>query len=229
MEWSGDTQKILTWSKHTLQYRKWRNRLTWKTQTVWRPVLRLKLKIPCLLWERWKYRHVNIGIIPCVVVTSLETDAFVAIVAFVDADGNSNLSARSSRRNSRIISNLERKKKKVQGCASQNSDPTKSYSSECWRIGIERFRRDTPEILKMHLVQIWIRETKVQSGGIIQKSELHERNPCAPSSEEQPHYVLRSLVKAPETQKIVCLLCIRELQCTMLSKENEGQIQWILW
>ena len=28
------------------------------------------------------------------------------------------------------------------------------------------------------------------------------------------------LLKAPETQKRVCLLCIRELQCTMLSKEN---------
>ena len=27
---------------------------------------------------------------------------------------------------------------------------------------------------------------KGQSGGIIQKGELHERNPCAPSSEEQP-------------------------------------------
>ena len=28
--WSGDTQEILIWSKHTLQYRKWRNKLAWK-------------------------------------------------------------------------------------------------------------------------------------------------------------------------------------------------------
>ena len=38
-----------------------------------------------------------------------------------------------------------------------------------------------------------------------------------------------SPLKAPETQKIVCLLWIRELQCTMLSKGNWAQIQWILW
>ena len=32
VEWSGDTQEILTQSKHTLQYRKWRNRLTEKLE-----------------------------------------------------------------------------------------------------------------------------------------------------------------------------------------------------
>ena len=31
-----------------------------------------------------------------------------------------------------------------------------------------------------------IRERKGQSGGVIHKVELHWRNPCAPSSEEQP-------------------------------------------
>ena len=45
-----------------LQYRKWRNRLTGKAWTVSRPALRLKPKMPCLLWARWKrssceYRH----------------------------------------------------------------------------------------------------------------------------------------------------------------------------
>ena len=38
-EWSGQTQEILTWSKHTLQYRKWRNRLTWPAFSVWRPAV----------------------------------------------------------------------------------------------------------------------------------------------------------------------------------------------
>ena len=47
-------------------------------------------------------------------------------------------------------------------------------------------RRDTPEILRMQLVQKWILERKWQSGGIIWGCELHERNLCAPSSEEQP-------------------------------------------
>ena len=36
-------------------------------------------------------------------------------------------------------------------------------------------------------------------------------------------------MKAPETQKIVCLLCLRELQCAVLSKENWAHIRWILW
>ena len=47
-------------------------------------------------------------------------------------------------------------------------------------------RRDTPEILRMHLVRNWIRERERQSGGIIQNGEPHERNPCAPGFEEQP-------------------------------------------
>ena len=38
----------------------------------------------------------------------------------------------------------------------------------------------------MHLVQNWFRERRRQFGGIIQKGEPHERNPCAPSLEEQP-------------------------------------------
>ena len=85
-----------------------------------------------------------------------------------------------------------------------------------------------------------------QSGGSVQKGEPHERNPCALGFEEQPPEktsrqadctskarnlarkyasskpkttTFYSLVKAPETQEIVCLLWIRELQCTMLSKE----------
>ena len=93
-----------------------------------------------------------------------------------------------------------------------------------------------------------IRERKRQSGAIIQKGELHERNPCAPTFEERTSEetsrqeecarnvvwnltrkyassrpkttTFYSLVKAPERQTIVCLLWIRELQCTMLSKEN---------
>ena len=60
-------------------------------------------------------------------------------------------------------------------CVSQDSDPMNSI-----------LRRDTPEILRMHLVQNWIRERKRESGGIIQKGEPHERNPCALGFGEQP-------------------------------------------
>ena len=66
-----------------------------------------------------KYRRVTIDIIPCVVVTSLETDAFMAIVACFDMliieEG-----ARSRRRRYSRSSCYSEKKKKVQGCVSQN-------------------------------------------------------------------------------------------------------------
>ena len=99
---------------------------------------------------------------------------------------------------------------------------------------------------------------KRQSGGIIQKGEPHERNPCAPDFQEQPpeetsrqagctskvawnlarkyasssRRQLRFILLWRRQRHIsayVCLLWIRELQCTMLSKENWAQIQWILW
>ena len=57
---------------HTLLYRKWRNRLTEKLEQSNGQSFRPELK------------KSTIGIIPCVVVTSLETDAFMAIVAYID-------------------------------------------------------------------------------------------------------------------------------------------------
>ena len=46
--------------------------------------MRLELKLICPWWQDVKDRRVIIGILPCVVVTSLETDAFMAIVAYFD-------------------------------------------------------------------------------------------------------------------------------------------------
>ena len=66
--------------------------------------------------------HVIIGIIPCVVVTNLETDAFVAFDAYIDMlMVRSNLSARSRKEGTEgAVSFLS--EKKVQGCVFQNSD-----------------------------------------------------------------------------------------------------------
>ena len=44
--------------------------------------MRLELKLPCLWRQDVKDRRVIIGILPCVVVTSLERDAHMAIVAY---------------------------------------------------------------------------------------------------------------------------------------------------
>ena len=43
-----------------------------------------RAKIPCLWEQDVKYRRVPIGILQCVIVASLETDAFMAIVASID-------------------------------------------------------------------------------------------------------------------------------------------------
>ena len=131
------------------------------------------------------------------------------------------------------------------------------YSTESWRIGIQPFGGTHQKILRVHLVWNWNRERKKKSGGIIQKGEPHERNPCAPCFEKKhlrkPHdkqictnkvawnlarkfasskpktTTFYSLVNAPETQKNVCLVWIREFLCTMLSRENWAQTQWIHW
>ena len=76
-----------------------------------------------------------IGIIPCVVVTSLETDAFVAFVAYM-LMVRSNLSAGSRKEGTQGTVAILSKKKKVQGCESQNSDPTNSILRKARELGL---------------------------------------------------------------------------------------------
>ena len=84
----------------------------------------------------------------------------------------------------------------------------------------------------------WAKSWRAQFGGTTTWGNLTTSRLYQQSSEELGEKVRKlkpktttfySLVKAPQTQKIVCLLWIRELQCTMLSKENWAQIQWKLW
>ena len=114
----------------------WRKQTYGKTYTVWRPVLRLKLQIPCLWWARWKNRRVIVDIIPCVVVTSLETDAFMAIVAYFDMlNGEKKPSARSKRRYSRS-SWYSKGKKSPRLCISKNSDQMNSVLRKSRELGL---------------------------------------------------------------------------------------------
>ena len=99
VEWSGDTQENVTQSKHSLQYRKWKIQTDEEAWTVWRPVLRLKLKIPCQLRARWKisscdYRHHPV----CRGYKSGNRCKHGYRCLCRQADGKSNLSARSRRR-----------------------------------------------------------------------------------------------------------------------------------
>ena len=178
-----ETQRDLTQNKYPPHYQKWRNRLTWKTQTVWRPFLRLEFKIHCLRLTRWKRSSCNNRHHPGVVVTILETDAFVAFVAYTDMlMVRSNLSAGSRKRGTqRKVAILRRKRPRL--CISKLRSK-KVYSTESWRIGIERFGGKYLKFSGCTWYKIEFLERKGQSGGIFQNGEPHERNPCAPGFEE---------------------------------------------
>ena len=76
--------------------------------------------------------------IPCVVVASLETDAFVAFVVFFDMlMVRSILSVRSRKQGAQGAVTILRERR-VQGCVSRNSDPTSSIQQKARKIGIER-------------------------------------------------------------------------------------------
>ena len=125
-----------------------------------------------------KYRRVINDIIPCVVVTSVETDAFMAIIAYIDMlrVGSNPVPGRKEGAQGAVAI---LKEKNVQGCVSQNSDPMNSILQKVEELGL-----NAPAACTCYETKI--RERKRQSGGIIQKGEPHERNSCASSFEEQP-------------------------------------------
>ena len=149
VEWSGDTQEILTWSKLPLQYRKWKTQIDGKAWTVQRPVLRLKLKIPCLLRARWKISSCDYWHHPvsrgyksgnrCIHGYRCLFRFDMLMVRRNPARGREKKLLKDQ------LQFWKKKKKK--------------------KLRIERFGGTHHEILGMHLVQNWIRERKKQSGG----------------------------------------------------------------
>ena len=78
-------------------------------------------------WEQnEKDRHVVFGILPYVVIRSLETDAFMAIVAHTDMPMVSRNLAKGRKKRATQGAVVILKENKVQGCVSYNSDPKKS-------------------------------------------------------------------------------------------------------
>ena len=78
-----------------------------------------------------------IDIIPCAVVTSLETDAFMAIVAYYDmltVRGNPARGREAGTQGSVAI--LTERQKNVQGCVSQDSDPMNSVPRKVGELGL---------------------------------------------------------------------------------------------
>ena len=103
----------------------------------------------------------------CVVVTSLETDAFMAIVACFDMLIVRENPARGRKEGTQgSVAILKEKTSKVVYLKTQIQWILFYGKLENWDWTL---RRDTPEILRMHLVQNRIRERQGQSGGIVQK------------------------------------------------------------
>ena len=95
-----------------------------------------------------------INIIPCVVVTSLETDAFMAIVACFDmlTVTEAQREFEKKKEGAQGASCCSEKKKRARLCISRLRS-NEFFSTECCRIGIERFGGTHQKILRMHLVQ----------------------------------------------------------------------------
>ena len=92
-----------------------------------------------------------IGILPYLVITSLETGAFVAIVANIDMlMVRRNLAGRRKEGTQEAVAIL--KENNVQGCASHNSDPKKSTLRKAGEFEIESFGETHYKILRTHLV-----------------------------------------------------------------------------
>ena len=142
-------------------------------------------KKPVYGWQDEKNRRVIISIIPCVVIASRESDAFVAFVAKIDMlMVRSNLSARSRKEGTQGAVAIPREKR-VQGCVSQNSDPRNSVLRKAGELGLNASAGHTMKFSGCTRYKLKFGKEKGQSRGINQKGESHERNPCAPSFEEQ--------------------------------------------
>ena len=102
------------------------------------------------------------------------------------ADGEETLSKRSKReRESTRGAVAILRQKKVQGCVSQNSDPKKSVLRKAGQTRLNASAGHTIKFSGRTWYEIQIRERKGPSRGVVQKCELHERNPCASKFEER--------------------------------------------
>ena len=103
---------------------------------------------------------------------------------FRHADGEEKPSKRSKKESTQgAVAILNHRK--VQGCVSQKSDPKKSIQRRDEQVRGNASAGHTVKFSGRTWYEIRIRETKGPSLGIIQKSDTHERNPCAPRFEER--------------------------------------------
>ena len=127
-----------------------------------------------------KDRRVVFDILPCVVITSLETDAFMAMVACIDMLMVRRNPAGSRRK--RVLKEHLRFRENKKG---QNSDPKKFILRKAGQPRLNASAGHTIKFSGRTWYEIQIRERKGPSRGFIQKGKPHERNPCAPKFQER--------------------------------------------
>ena len=172
-----------------------------KTQTVWRPVLRLKLKIPCLWWARWKRSSCNCRHHPVCRGFKSRNRCIYGVANLWRADGEKKPQREvEKRRCSRSSCFSEGKKKsEVVHLTTQIQWILLCGKLENWDWTL---RRDTPENLRMHLVRnkntgkkrtisrcypkrwtSWAKSLRVQFGGTNTSGNLTTRRLCQQSSD----------------------------------------------
>ena len=100
------------------------------------------------------------------------------------ADGEEKPSKRSKKESAQGAVAILRQNK-VQGCVSQNSDPRKSILRKARDVRLNASVGHTIKFSGRTWYEIRIRERTGPSRRVIQESEPHERNPCAPRFEER--------------------------------------------
>ena len=118
-----------------------------------------------------------IGILPCVVITSLETGAFMAVTACIDMLMVRRNPARSRRK--RVLKEQLRRKRGPRLCISKFRSK-EVYSAESWATRLNASAGHAIKFSGRTWYEVQIRERELPSRGVIPKGEPHERNPCAP-------------------------------------------------
>ena len=176
------TQENLTQNKYPFQDRKWRNGLTWRTQTVSRPVLRLELKKNLCMWlTRWKRSSCNYRHHPVCrgYKSGKQVHLWHSLPSF-DMLTRSNLSAGSRKEGTQGTVAVVREKTKVQGCVSQDSDPVSSILRKDEELGLNASAGHTRSSQDASGTKLKFGKEKGNLEAWSQKGEPHERNPSRP-------------------------------------------------
>ena len=131
--------------------------------------------------ESARTRHVIVGTVPCVLITSMKQHAHMEQSADFDMLRRRRSPARSRRKVVGQGSVALVKDSTQLGCVFRDSHPRKSILWKVEQLG----SKHTVKISKGTWHTMKIRERKGPSLGVIQKCESHERNPCAPRFEER--------------------------------------------